>query len=80
MISDSSNSTCGSSHVNSQENQEFPDLENLDNFPAEELLDDCEEKLCLWECEKANLEEKSGNSPWKQNGYLLQIIRCKQRC
>ena len=37
-ISDSSNSTSVSSPVDSGENQESPDLENLDNSSAEELL------------------------------------------
>ena len=57
-ISDSSNSTCVSSPVDSRENQESPDLENLDNSSAEELLDDREEKLRNLESEKAKLEGK----------------------
>ena len=57
-ISDSSNSTCVSSPVDSRENQESPDLENLDNSSAEELLDDSEEKLRNLESEKARLEGK----------------------
>ena len=57
-ISDSSNSTCVSSPVDSRENQESPDLENLDNSSAEELLHDREEKLLDLESEKAKLEGK----------------------
>ena len=47
-----------SSPVDSRENQESPDLENLDNFSAEELLHDREEKLRDLESEKAKLEGK----------------------
>ena len=57
-ISDSSNSTCASSPVDSRENQESPDLENLDNSSAEEPLDGREEKLRYLESEKAKVEEK----------------------
>ena len=57
-ISDSSNSTCMSSPLDFRENQESPDLENLDNSSAEELLDDREEKLRNLEPEKAKLEVK----------------------
>ena len=57
-ISDSSNSTCVSSPVDSRENQESPDLENLDNSSAEELLGDREEKLRNLQSEKAKLEGK----------------------
>ena len=57
-ISDSSNSTCVSSPVDSRENRESPDLENLDNSSAEELLDDREEKLRDLESDKAKLEGK----------------------
>ena len=62
-ISDSSNSTCVSSPVDSRENQESPDLENLDNSSAEELLDDREEKLRNLASEKANLEGKIPRGP-----------------
>ena len=47
-----------SSPVDSRENQESPDLENLDNSSAEELLDDRKEKLRNLESEKAKLEGK----------------------
>ena len=47
-----------SSPVDSRENQESPDLENLDNSSAEELLDDREEKLRNLESEEAKLEGK----------------------
>ena len=58
-ISDSSNSTCVSiTPVDPRENQESPDLENLDNSSAEELLDDRKEKLRNLESEKAKLEGK----------------------
>ena len=58
-ISDSSNSTCVSiTAVDPRENQESPDLENLDNSSAEELLDDRKEKLRNLESEKAKLEGK----------------------
>ena len=57
-ISDSSNSTCVSSPVDSRENQESPDLENLNNSSAEELLDDRDEKLRNLKSEKAKLEGK----------------------
>ena len=57
-ISDNSNFTCVSSPVDSRENQESPDLENLDNSSAEELLDDREERLRNLESEKANSRRK----------------------
>ena len=47
-----------SSPVDSRENQESSDLENLDNSSAEELLDDREEKLRDLESDKAKLEGK----------------------
>ena len=47
-----------SSPVDSQENQESPDLENLDNSSADELLDDREEKLRNLESETAKPEGK----------------------
>ena len=58
-ISDNKNPTCVSSPVDSRENQESPDLENLDNSSAEELLDDREEKLRNLESEKANSRRKN---------------------
>lgn len=48
MISDSSNSSCVSSPVDSWENLESPDLENLDNSSAEELLTTAKKSFVIW--------------------------------
>ncbi|CAH3175971.1 unnamed protein product, partial [Porites lobata] len=73
-ISDSSNSTCVSSPVDSRENQESPDLENLDNSSAEELLDDREEKLHYNLRNKKKKALYLGWGPWGKIKQLTMEI------